>query len=195
MGAIPNESPNILNVKRNVLCRLWGKLSPVGKFIILFLVMLVIVGIITSQLLSRFHEKILWLMSFTASAAGGILSLFSSQVSYHDVTVVFKGFPVEIIDECTGLFEIFIFMAAVLAYSTSIKKKLLGFAMGIPTIYLFNVIRIIFLLVAGAYSKELFDFMHLYFWQGTLIIMISSVWVAWLYLVVYHEKKPAPLSH
>lgn len=188
MSGIAGKLLHYLKVMGKELYRLWKKLSPVVRFIILFLVMLLMVGIVTSQLLSRFHEKILWLMSFTASVAGGVLSLFSSQVSYHDTTIVFKGFRVEIIDECTGLFEIFIYMAAVLAYSTSIKKKLLGLAVGIPTIYLFNIARIIFLLVAGAYSQRLFNFMHLYFWQGTLIIMISSIWAAWLYWVVYHEK-------
>jgi archaeosortase B (VPXXXP-CTERM-specific) len=101
---------------------------------------------------------------------------------------------VEIIDECTGLFEMLIYIAAVAAFSTSIRKRLLGMAIGIPAIFLFNLARIIFLLLAGAYSKSLFDFMHLYFWQATLIIMISSVWIGWLYLVVYREKRTLEVS-
>ncbi len=194
MAAIANKPPNNINAGNEKRGSSRRKLSPVARFIILFIVMLLVVGVISSQIFSRYHEKILWLMSSTASLVGGVLSIFSSQVSNHDSIIIYRGFPVEIIDECTGIFEIFIYMAAVLAYSTSIKKKLIGFALGIPAIYIFNVIRIIFLLMAGAYSQRLFDFMHLYFWQGTLIIMISSVWAGWLYWVVYHEKKPVPVS-
>ena len=105
-----------------------------------------------------------------------------------------QGFAVEIIDECTGLLEIVIFMAAVLSFGTTIRKKALGLLLGIPAIYLFNVLRIIVLVLVGAYWPGAFDFMHTYFWQVTLILMIGSVWVGWLYLVVYREKNPVAVS-
>jgi archaeosortase B (VPXXXP-CTERM-specific) len=170
------------------------KISPMVKFVLLFLVFLLIVGVVFSQLITRYHDNILWLMRLTATLTGAIVSIFSSNVFYSGVIVSFRGFSVEIIDECTGLFEMLIYIAAVAAFSTSIRKKLLGMAIGIPAIFLFNLARIIFLLLAGAYSKSLFDFMHLYFWQATLIIMISSVWIGWLYLVVYREKRTLEVS-
>ncbi len=121
--------------------------------------------------------------------SGAILSLFSDSVHYSGVYVSYKGFSVEIIDECTGLFEMLIYLAAVLSFSTTIRKKLLGIAMGLPAIFVFNLVRITILLVAGASSMELFNFMHLYLWQVTLIIMISTIWIGWLYLVVYRDSR------
>jgi exosortase H (IPTLxxWG-CTERM-specific) len=136
----------------------------------------------------------LWLMTSTAFICGNFLSVFTDNTGYDGVFVSFKGFPVEIIDECTGLFEMLIYIAAVISFSTTIRKKLIGIAIGIPAIYIFNVIRIIILLVVGAGSQKAFEFMHLYLWQVTLIIMIAAIWVGWLYLVVYREKRTVVVS-
>jgi len=168
--------------------RFWNSISPITKFVVLFLVMLVIVSVIFSQLFTRFHDNMLWLMKMTTSIAGWTLTLFTNDASYSGVNIVCRNFTLEIIDECTGLFEMLIFIAAVVSFPTTFRKKLSGFAMGIPAIFIFNLVRIIFLTLAGAYSIKVFDFMHLYLWQATLIIMIASIWVGWLYLVVYRAK-------
>ncbi len=167
---------------------IWNSISPVTRFVILFLLMLLLVSIVFSQLFTRFHDNMTWLMRMTTSISGWVLCLFAADASYSGVLIHYRNFSLEIIDECTGLFEMLIFFAAVLSYPTGFRKKLTGFALGIPAIFVFNLIRIIFLMIAGAYSVRLFDFMHLYLWQATLIIMIASIWVGWLYLVVYRVK-------
>ncbi len=169
------------------MLNLWRSLPSITRFVVMFLIMLALVGIIFSQLFTRFHDNMLWLMQMTTSIAGWTLSLFFN-VSYNDTLIVYKGFRLEIIDECTGLFEMLIFIAAVLSYPTNLRRKFHGFLMGIPAIFVFNLIRIIFLVVAGGYSLAVFDFMHLYLWQATLIIMIGSIWVSWLCLIVYKSR-------
>ncbi len=169
-------------------------LRPVVRFVILFLILIIIVSVIFSQLFTRYHDKMLWLMEDTAAVCGGILSVFSDQINYSGVNIWYKGFSVEIIDECTGLFEMLIYIAAVLAFSTSIRNKLIGLAIGLPAILVFNIIRISVLVVVGSYSWIMFNFMHLYFWQITLIIMIATIWVSWLYLVVFREKRAVAVS-
>jgi len=153
-----------------------------------------VLGLAYSHLTAKYHDNLLWLMDATATACGFVLSVFSNSVHYSGKYVSYNGFSVEIIDECTGLLEMVIYLAAVVAFSASIRKKLIGIVAGVPAIYLFNVLRIIVLLIAGSMSKPAFDFMHLYFWQATLILMIATVWVGWLYLVVYREKKPVAVS-
>lgn len=165
------------------------RISPVVRFVVLFLVLLILISVGFSQLFTRYHERILWLMEGTAWISGSLLSIFSDSVHHSGVFVSYKGFSVEIIDECTGLFEMLIYMAAVFSFSTTLRKKLIGIAMGIPAIFVFNLIRITILLVAGAKSMEVFNFMHLYLWQVTLIIMISTIWIGWLYLVVYRDNR------
>jgi exosortase/archaeosortase family protein len=79
-----------------------------------------------------------------------------------------------------------------MAFPTGIRNKIAGLALGIPLMYLFNVVRIIALMIVGNYAHSVFDFMHLYFWQVTLILMITSVWVLWIMKVVKRgEEAPA----
>ena len=132
-------------------------------------------------------------MAVTAHICGGVLDVFYDNVGVSDRYMTFRGFSVEIIEECTGIFEMLIFLAALISYPASWKSKLYGFLMGIPALYLFNIIRIVFLTVVGAYYRNMFDFMHLYFWQATLILMITTVWVLWILLVVSREKKASML--
>ena len=169
-------------------------LPPTLKFVLSFLLSLAVLGLAYSHPTAKYHDNLLWLLDVTATACGFVLSVFSDGVHYSGKYVSYNGFSVEIIDECTGLLEMVIYLAAVVAFSASIRKKLIGIVAGVPAIYLFNVLRIIVLLIAGSMSKRVFDFMHLYFWQATLILMIATVWIGWLYLVVYREKKPVAVS-
>lgn len=164
-------------------------LRPVLKFVLSFLASLGVLGFAYSLLTARFEGIMIALERATAILTGAVVSLLSDDVLQTGESVVFRGFPVEIISECTGLLEMVIYCAAVVAYPAGIRKKLLGIGAGVLAIYLLNVVRIIVLLLVGAYSRRVFDFLHLYFWQATLIIMIAAVWLGWLYLVVYREKE------
>ena len=165
------------------------------RFIGTFLVSLAIGGGLFAYIASSHHGFMQLLMEVTATLTGFVVSLFSDSASYGGQICTFQGFTVKIIDECTGVMEMVIYSAAVIAYPTSWRKKLLGIAYGIPAIYAFNVIRIILLLVVGAYSRPIFEFMHLYFWQATLIIIIATIWIGWLILVVYREKDALAVSN
>ena len=165
--------------------------SSAWRFLLLFLAGLVIAGYAYSYLSATFHDRLEWLPKLTASLSGSLGSLFVEGVTWSGDVVRYKGFTVTIIDECTGVFEMLIYLVAVLAVKTDWRRKALGAVIGLPLIYIFNVIRIWVLLAAGARSFELFDFLHLYLWQATLILMIGSVWISWLYLVVFREEKRA----
>jgi archaeosortase B (VPXXXP-CTERM-specific) len=158
------------------------------RFVIFFLINLGIVAIVYSIITGELFGIVEGMMSITTNIEGFILGIFSSHVSVGLYSVTFEGFPVKIIEECTGIYEILIFTAAVMAFPTSLKKKGIGLAFGVPLMYLFNVIRILVLILIGRYYYSIFDFMHLYFWQVTLILMITSVWVLWILKVVNREK-------
>ena len=174
-----------------------AKINPRKKRLILFVVSflgILIVGAILYPFFSiSMAEELRGFMAFTAQVCGGLLSLVSDEVRVSSRYMTFKGFSVEIIEECTGIFEMLIFLAALLSYPASLKSKGVGLLLGLPVLYLFNVLRIIFLTVIGVYWINLFEFMHLYFWQATLILMITTVWVLWILLVVDREKKSAAL--
>jgi len=160
-------------------------------FVVTFLGILLVGAILYPYFSIHLAEELRGFMALTAQICGGIISLGYNDVAVSDRYMTFRGFSVEIIEECTGIFEMLIFLAALISYPASWRSKLAGFLLGIPALYLFNVIRIVFLTVVGVYHRDLFDFMHLYFWQATLILMITTVWVLWILLVVSREKKSA----
>jgi exosortase/archaeosortase family protein len=95
----------------------------------------------------------------TAKIEYYLFRLFTTEVTVSERMVVYGGFPVKIIEECTGVYEVIIFAAAVLAFPTGWKKKAVGFGLGIPLIYFFNVMRIMVrvhasLFLAGDHDRD-----------------------------------------
>jgi archaeosortase B (VPXXXP-CTERM-specific) len=162
--------------------------NPAYRFVFLFLVYLALVSVLYPVFTSSFPGAIRWLIDLTAQIEYWLFRPFTQDVSYAGNLVVFHGFSVKIIVECTGIYEILIFSAAVLAFPTSIRKKLIGLLLGGPLLYFFNVIRIVVLIIVGRYWFSIFDFMHIYFWQATLILMITSVWLLWIFKVVRDDE-------
>ena len=147
-----------------------------------------IAAILYIILTGKFFFIVEALMRLTAAIDGLLVDVFSSDVLVADKLVIFGGFTVKIIEECTGIYEMLIFSAAVLAFPTTLKKKAIGIVLGLPLLYVFNLARILMLLVVGRYQYSLFEFMHLYFWQVTLILMIASAWLLWIMKVVKREE-------
>ena len=103
-----------------------------------------------------------------------------------------KMFMFMIIPEC-GAMEIFaIFLAAVIAFPTTWRKRIIGILGGLPLMYAVNIFRLACLGFIGAYSGggHWFDFFHHFVWQGVYIIFVVAVWLGWIELVVrkrHHE--------
>ncbi|MFP6639282.1 MAG: exosortase H [Myxococcota bacterium] len=167
--------------------------NPAYRFVILFLPLLGGVSVAYTQLVKHSSPVIQWFIKATAVLEYLLLDLFSSEVVIKGKMIWFGDFAVKIIDECTGIYEMLIFAAAVLAFPTSWRDKGLGILMGCPLIYLFNVIRIAMLIVVGRYWPNAFEFMHIYFWQATMIVMITTVWLLWITKVVKHDETS--ISH
>lgn len=177
-------SPSLYEKAREAL------LNPANRFVVLFLVYLAALAFFYPRVSLRYADAIDELARWTAVISGAVMEPFFEDVTQKFKMVLFGGFAVEIIEECTGLYEMLIYAAAVFAFPTTLVKKGLGIAMGFPILYAINVARIVFLIWVGRYYPGSFDFMHLYFWQATLILMITSVWLLWIFAIVRRESPP-----
>jgi archaeosortase B (VPXXXP-CTERM-specific) len=166
--------------------------NPAYRFVGLFAIYLALIALGYPWFTKHWMIVVKTMATGTAVLATAILSLVSSEASLTGNVVHLGPFAVEIIEECTGVFEALIFLAAVLAFPTGWVDKLIGIGLGVPILYAFNVARILVLLWVGRFHQQLFDFMHIYFWQATLILMITSVWLLWIFKVVQHEEPSAP---
>jgi archaeosortase B (VPXXXP-CTERM-specific) len=159
------------------------------KFCLIFLGLLIILTSTFPFLSDAFNPQLTWLMVVTADVTGFFLNLLGLSTRVSGRIVSMPNFAIEVVGECTGLYEMLIFLAAMIAYPAGWKKKLIGAGLGIPLLYVINVVRMIFITVVGNWSPQTFDFMHMYFWQVAMILIIVSVWVLWIEKVVYHERK------
>ena len=167
--------------------------NPAYRFVILFLIYLFIAATLYPPFTQHFPDIVYGMMTFTAEVECWILAIFADRVMCVENMVTFQGFPVRIIVECTGIYEVLIFGAAVLAFPTRWSKRWIGLLLGFPLLYVFNIVRIIVLILVGKYWASIFDFMHIYFWQATLILMITSVWLLWIFKVVRDDETGTAL--
>jgi archaeosortase B (VPXXXP-CTERM-specific) len=159
------------------------------KFCLFFLVLLLILALVFPLLSDKFNPQLTWLMALTAEITGACLKLLGLATTVSGRIVSLPNFSIEVVGECTGLYEMLIFLAAVIAYPSGWKKKALGAALGIPLLYLINIVRMVFITAVGNWSPNTFEFMHLYFWQVAMILIIVAVWVLWIEKVVHRERK------
>ena len=87
------------------------------------------------------------------------------------------------------MYEVLIFLAAMIAYPAGWVKKLVGAGLGIPLLYVVNIIRMVMITFIGNWSPATFDFLHLYFWQVAMILIILAVWILWIEKVVHRREK------
>ncbi len=112
-----------------------------------------------------------WLMSFfdeNVLIAGKVIS---SQTS---------DFAVSIEPGCNGVEAMIILLAAILAFPAPWGYKLKGLLWGFIAIQGMNLIRIISLFYLGQWSKELFDWAHLYIWQALIMLDALVVFLIWI---------------
>lgn len=165
--------------------------DPALRFVALFLLLLVLEALAYPALTRRWPQFVSALDRATARVVYETLYMVGAEVVRSGNRIGFGDFSVRIIEECSGVFEMLILAAAVLAYPARAAPKAIGLGLGLPLLYLFNLLRILTLLVVGRYGAGYFDFFHVFFWQATLILMILGVWLAWIHFVVRADPERA----
>ncbi len=166
--------------------------SPAFRFAGKFLFFLILLGGVYSQLSSRWDSFRNGFTGLTAKLVSACYSLGGSKTAASGNLITGGGIALQVIEECTGAYEMIIFAAAVLAFPTGWKEKGLGLLLGLPLLYVINILRMLLLAYIQAQgSPGLFNFMHIYFWQATLILMILGVFILWIKFAVYRNVQTA----
>ncbi len=148
------------------------------------------IGALTTLLLllnlyTNFDE---WLNSTTAAMLAGALWLLGAGGQTAGTVVTSKIFSAEIITECTAIFPIMIFLAAIVAYPSGWKKKLWGIVLGVPAILFVNLIRLVSLFYIGYWFPSVFETAHLLVWQSLIIFFAVLFWLVWVELFVHRGQ-------
>jgi exosortase/archaeosortase family protein len=147
------------------------------RFSLLFIVYIIVFSILLStDLAQRLLHHPLEIILVNISLP--VLSLFG-EASAHDNRLLFNGFNAVLVEECNGVLPTYIYLSAVLAFPCAWRAKGWGVLIGIPGIFLINLIRVIMLMVLGASRPEIFDQVHIYVWQALIIAFTGALWVFW----------------
>jgi archaeosortase B (VPXXXP-CTERM-specific) len=154
------------------------------NYVALFLALCLLFYLLYYALLVSGAVLMVRLREFTANVLGSIYSAAGADVMVNGALVSINGFGLEIIDECTAVFSSIVYCACILAYPTTLRKKGIGVALGIPALYAINILRLVILAQVGQTRPALFEFVHVYLWQASFIIFIVVIFLLWLKLIV-----------
>lgn len=93
--------------------------------------------------------------------------------------VTVDGFRGSVADQCTGLFEIALLVAAIWAWRAPLLDRVLGTLVSVGFLFLVNLVRVASLLLIGAHAPTWFTMAHLYVWQALLVAVVGVTWLLW----------------
>jgi len=158
----------------------------VARFILIFITSLSIFYFASIQ----FESLIPFFnMDSTAQTLFFLLKSIGINASIDAGQITFSNFSIEIVRQCTGIFEVMAITSCILAFPSTAKKKLIGLSLAIPTIYFFNMARLIFLSILGIYYPFAFDAIHDYLLQLTFVFLVVFFWIFWINKVVKSGGK------
>ncbi len=90
------------------------------------------------------------------------------------------GFGVSIEPGCNGIEACIVLFAAVIAFPSTLRHKLLGLVAGFAAVQALKVVRVISLFYLGQWNTAVFNFAHEFLWQGLIMLDVLIVWLLWV---------------
>jgi exosortase H (IPTLxxWG-CTERM-specific) len=127
-----------------------------------------------------------------AQVSAFIIKLWDKEVISYGVVIQneVNGFAVGIAPGCDGIEAVIILVAAIVAFPSPWKHKLIGIGVGFIAIQALNLVRIISLFYLGQWNQTWFDWFHLYLWQALIMIDALGVWLVWLRYLPRTKRPP-----
>lgn len=121
--------------------------------------------------MNRIHPQIIRMNAFIASEA---LNLLGQNTTYFEGFIHSQNFSMGIAKGCDAFEAIALFLAATIAIPLTLRKKVVGIAIGIIVLMSVNLIRVVSLFLVRMYFIEAFEVLHVQIWP-VFIIIISVV--------------------
>ena len=117
---------------------------------------------------------------WTAMSTGQVLNVLGASVSTTGTIVGSSSFAYNIVAECTAVGPIILFAGAIIAYPTAFRSKMLGIAIGVVSLSVINLVRLVSLFYIGAAFPEYLPMAHFLVWQAAIIIFAILLWLFWV---------------
>lgn len=121
---------------------------------------------------------------WTAQASGALINAFGGEVVVNGVSLSSAQGNVTIREGCNAVYVTILFVAGVVAFPTTWRKRIVGAICGTVILFAINLIRVITLFYLSGYDQKLFEEAHLHIWQFVIIVLGGLVWLLWYDKVV-----------
>lgn len=85
-----------------------------------------------------------------------------------------------VIFECTGIFPLFIFASATLAYPASLRQKAQGVVLGFIAFFLFSSLRMVALGIVAQLMPQWMEFSHIWLMMLVNAGFAGFIWLCWV---------------
>lgn len=129
------------------------------------------------------------LQIFTAEITAALISASGIPLTLKGTHIFLLNTHWEVILECTALSAFIVFTSFIVAYPSTIKSKTLGLLVGLPSLFVANILRLFALAWATKWSPKYAPTVHDYAWQIAFLLLLVLMWLAWIELVVKRETS------
>jgi exosortase/archaeosortase family protein len=120
-----------------------------------------------------------------ARIAGLGLGLLGAEVSTSGPLIHLPNLSVEVVHQCTGIGVAVLLFAAVLAFPSSWRAKIVGIGLSVAVMAVVNLLRIASLCWVGMYSLSALEIGHLYVWPPVVMIAAVATLLVWIQRFVH----------
>ncbi|GAB5409650.1 MAG: archaeosortase/exosortase family protein [Balneolaceae bacterium] len=155
--------------------------SPISLFIIKALAIFVVWYVLYELWLLPDGRLDEWLSLNIVSVSSGVIEFFGYEIwSVNRIIGIGENAGIELVDGCTGISAIGLFLGFILAYPGDWKNRISFSLLGIGVIYIVNIFRIVVLVVTQEEWIQFFDIMHDYSTTTIFYIVIFLLWMTWV---------------
>lgn len=122
-----------------------------------------------------------WVSLNIVGVSSGIIQFFGYETwSVNRIIGIGENGGIELVDGCTGISAIGLFLGFILAYPGDWKNRISFSLLGIGIIYIVNIFRIVVLVITQEEWIEFFDITHDYSTTTIFYIVIFLLWMTWV---------------
>jgi len=109
-----------------------------------------------------------------------ILQLFGQPVFQMGLFVKSPLITMEVTPACTGLYQIVVLIAGLIAWSGTGREKTRGIIIGSIILININMFRITSIYYTALIIPEWVPFVHGVFWEGIMVLYVPLFWIYWV---------------
>ncbi len=112
-------------------------------------------------------------------------------VQAHEHQLISAKARLSVLNGCEGTEMLFLVIAAIVAFRSSWRRKVIGLALGISFVYCLNQLRIAALYFSLVHDPKLFAAMHSYIGPMIIVLLTAGFYLWW---VRWADTRPLPAT-